>query len=690
MPANNSVTINFRVNGGDLQSYMDQLNQRALNLSRQMLRQAEQESDVAKDQLRSYQAQIAALQRKLETEAQLAELEAGMSRETRIDQHNDNIQARYADLDDRYERGEITRRQHRQGVRQVDEEDKAGVQGADERYQQEIRSISEQRRDNALLIRTMRDNVDTVRSTSQQEIRQMRNGDESLVDAIQDDDDPTALLANRLASQQFVEEQARENDKKGKDQESMFGSLMKAFAFEKVGAMFSQIPNAKNELDFVKPMLSIGGMGAGALVGSGFEALTAGQIEYASIGANMGEKVGEFFGEAFARSFKSREELMGSNYQLQALTGQGMQIDAFGKDGLGGTGLAKVTADLSAYGSDFKETAQLQFKLAQAQANGRNLNGGAENMLAAQQGLGIGQDIFIQLVELLRSSRDQNRDVIKLIGGVASAGKNNVFANDRTFLAEFMQKNFTNTQKMLLQTQNEVASGTTFDILKRFNALGGPWEARDPRSGGLINTVQNSLANPGSDNVKALSFLALREQDPSMNFYQILEEQQKGLASPKYLKSMLAKVDSMGGNEEMKMYNVANLLGLGGNLAAARKLYQNKDQLMSGQISTEELLGSGEYSESGLRGLGKEQTGKYTSSTAEIENEFIKSAVSGITLVGDKMKDLFGDMMGEIKKYVDAKVDSLYKGDAAAPPMKQNQAIHKVGGDANKKGGGGW
>lgn len=685
-----SVPINFRVSGSNVQEYMDRINQRANEMSAKFITDARAQTDVAKEQLKIYQQQIVELQRKFATEQRLAEISAQQNRANRLESHDTGIRQRYEEIDQQFQRGDLSNKQRRQAIERVQYDDEQGRSEIEEQYRQEQASAREQRRDNAQLLRTMRDNVDAIRTTSQAELNQMRRGDESLIDAVREDDDPSRRLANQLSTQQYIEEQAGRREDKPKE-ESTFGALLKALAVDKIGGMVASIPGAKNELDYIKPMLATTGMLVGGLLGNAIDAANVkilgnglGNTNFGALGTQLGEKAGEFFGEAYSRTYKSRDELTIANFRTQALTGINLGVNNIGgANGLGGTGMAAVTADLKDYGADFKETAELQYKLAVAQANGRNLAGGAENILALQQGLGISQDTFLGLTELLRSSREENRDVIKLIGGVASAGKGNIFAQDRTFLGEFMQKNFSNLQRTLLTTQNEIASGTTFDILKRFDAIGGPFSARDTRSSGLINTIQGSLANPGSDNLKALSFIALRQNNPQMSLSSLLEEQQKGLASPTYLKTMLGMVDRLGGDESMKIMNTAQMLGLGNNIGAARKLYENRDKLMNGQISTAELMGTGEYSQESIRGLGKQQTSVYSVSTAEIENAFIEGATKGIQTVSKKMFQLFGDMIDEVQKYVDQKIKGSFKTETSP---RQNAVWEARGAfDANGK-----
>lgn len=677
----NSTNVSFKVSGGDLQSYMDSLKQKANQLSTGMIENAKREGEVAKDQLRSYERQIAALERKLRLEASLGAKQAEFGRDEKIANVQERTRKAYGRLDDDLAAGKISPKDYSKMVSKLDKSELAGTKSAEEDYKDQLKRTKEEQRENQTLIRTMRENVDTIKQTSQQQLGQMRKGDDALIDAVEEDGEPTERLANQLASQQHKDELEKSKKKEDKDQPSVFGGFLKALAFERVGGMVAQMPSAKNELDFAKPMMATMGMAIGGLAGNLIDALNVkvlgsglGNTSFGALGAQFGEKIGEFAGSAIERSYRSRDELTTSSFRLKALTGGSFGIDANDK---GGTGLADITADLKEYGSDFKETSALQLRLATAQGTGRGLKGGVENMLAAEAGLGVTSDSFLSLTELLRSSSKDNRDVLRLVGGVASAGKNNVFKDDRTFLNEFLAKNYSQLQKTLLQTQNTVASGTTFDILKRFDAVGGPFSARDSRSGGLINTVQGALTNPGSDNLKALSTIALRQANPNMSFFDLEKEKQKGLGSATYLKSMLKAVDTMGGDESMQKMNFAQMTGLGGNLAAAEKLWANRKALTEGKLSMSELMPGAGYGEGDVRALGKEQTSVYSKSTAEIENAYIQDAVKGIGVMGEKMTELFGKMMDGVGVYIDSKLKGMLDGVDSKEPARRN-TTHSV------------
>lgn len=682
----NSVNVNFKVGGGDLQSYMSNVKQKADQLSNSMIENAKRESSLAKDQLRSYEQQIAALERKARLQTSHATRGAELSKTSGLSEIQSDLRERYAEINRQLSSGKIDPRKAMSLRADALEGYKQRVEETEDSYKDELKRIKDERRDAQTLIKTMRENVDTIKQTSQQQLGQMRKGDESLVDAVEEGADPSARLANQLASQKHVDELEKEKKKEPKDQStSQFGPFLKALAFERVGGMIAGMPSAKNELDYAKPIMATMGMAVGGLLGNIIDAANVkflgtglGNTSFGALGAQFGEKIGEFAGSAIERSYRSRDELTTSNYRLQALTGIDFGVNGVQADKSGGTGLSSITKDLAEYGSDFKETATLQLRLAQAQGTGRNLGDGVENALAAEAGLGVATESFMGLTELLRSSTKDNRDVLRLIGGVATAGKGNIFKDDRTFLNEFLTKNFTQLQKTLLQTQNAVASGTTFDILKRFDAVGGPFAARDTRSGGLINTIQGALVSPGSDNLKALSTIMLRRTNPNMDFFELEKEKQKGLGSGTYLKSMIQAVQGMGGTESMQKMNFANMTGLSGNLAAAELLWSKRSGIMSGKISGQELAPGGEFGEGSIRTLAKGQTSVYSKSTAQIENAYIEDATKGITLMGRKMTELFSKMMDGVAKHIDEKMKELLHQTRAPEPVRKNQTVRPM------------
>lgn len=666
-------TVTFKVAGNDVISYMDKIKQKADQMTGDMIANAKKQADAGKDQLKALEDQIKALERKNKIESEMSRRSTIENREGYKEQNESEYNKKIKEI---REDPTLTTSQkaERGGTASDIRNAKNDMASKDARDQ--LTAIREQERQAALQTRLLKDNVETIKTTSNQQLIQMRRGDDSIVQELDETATPMDKLAHEVAQQRHDEEHKPPKEEPEK-KEGAFGGFLKAMALERGLGLAAQIPSAKNELDFVKPMMSMMGMAMGGLAGNLLDMADvkilgtgAGQSNWGAMGTQIGEKAGEFFGQAMQRSYQGRDQLTGANFHLQALTGQNLGIDAIGgKNGLGGTGMSSAIANLEEYGLTMKEASELQYRIATSQGNSHNMGRNAENMVATDRALAVSQETQTSLIEM---RRQYSGDITKLVGGIAQKGANGMFAGDRTFLNEFIGKNFVSLQKELLKNgADNVSTGATFDILNRFNNVGGAFSARDPRSGGLINSIQGSLVNPGSDAMKAMSFMALRQSNPGMGLADLQVEREKGLSSPTYMKSMMQRIMGMGGDEQFQRMNLASAFGISNT--AAKRLYEHRGAIMNGSISQGELAGTGAYGEDAIRASGQAQTSKYSKSTAEIENAFVKDVAGAITLVGTKMKDLFGDMVGEMKQYV----SDLFAGKSTTPgqTVKKNLVL---------------
>lgn len=651
-------SVSFRVNDTGVASFIDKLKQKSSELTSEMIRDAQRQTNVAKEQISLVEEKIKALERQTKLETQAAESRIREVAGNRVI----TSQARIGALEDknkeRFRSGEIDSGEYQARKKKIndlksDYSEANITAGAEEQIQQ----LKEQARQTLQLAGFMKEVVSTLRVTSKEEINAVKSGDQTLSDLLEDEKDPQKRLANQLAAQQIQESNKRSEGKR--DQPEQWLQFAKALTFERLGGMVQQMPTANNELDFVKPMMAMMGMTSGMLIGTIAEAFTAGQIEYATIGSQFGERMGEVAGTALERTFRARDELTSSNFKLKALGGDNIgKVEAFlSKNGqdtqLAGRGVIEnLEQHLERFGLSLNEVSQLQYNIATKQGSVDNLSRTTTQVASLEGGWGVRNETSMMMLELLRSNKVGDKDLQSIVGGILQKGtQSGLFQNgDRSYLNEFLSKNFSQLQKTLLSTQSTVSSGTTFDILSKFNNLGGEWSSKDSRSGGLINNIQSSLSNPGSDSMKALSFYIMKQQHPEMNLADTGIEIQKGMGSPKYLQSMMKYLTSMGGDESYQVYNVANAFGLQNNLAAAKKLVKGYGKL-GDKFSIDNLKGTGEYSESSLDILATSQQG-ITSSTAEIENAYVESAVKGLSVMKDKMTGLFGGMVDELKLWI--------------------------------------
>ena len=675
-----SASISFKVVDNGVGSYIEKIKQQQASLVNDMIRGAQQQTGAAKEQLSIIERQIQALERKSALEKQYYLRQLRETRDNRLDRIEDIENRGVRDI---WARTDINNRQKEKLARHLIERRNELKDRVNADYGEKVNKIKDQYDESRLTNKLLRDNVEAIKTGSKDQLNQMRKGDENIVNAVDENGQSTERLANQLASQQYISEKEKDKKEAAKEKGGVeqWLAFSKALAVDRGLGLATQIPNARNELDFIKPLTSIMGLAIGGLAGNLMDMMNIkvfgnglGNTNFGALGTQLGEKAGEFFGSAMERAWQAREDLTNTSYRLQALTGKDIGVEKFaiGSSKLGGRGLNMYSEDLSRYGVSYQEAAEIQLAVAQRQGYGRNIASMTRGVVTAEHGLGVSKETSYALMELQRSSKESDKDFLRTLTGILESGKDNIFKEDRAYLNEFVVRNFSQVQRELLKTQSAVSSGTTFDILRRFDSLGGEFSARDPRSVGLINQIQGALANPSSDNMRALSFQVMRRNNPGLGIAGILEEQQKGLGSPAYLRSMLGAVDSMGGDTDMKIMNIAGMFGLQGNMRAARRIYENMDKLMKGDISTKDLLGS-DQSLSDVDSKAVEQTGRYTASAAEIQDKFIQDVTQGVNSVRDKMKELFGDMTEELKKFIHKQLNGNGGSNTTSTPSSVRQ-----------------
>jgi hypothetical protein len=678
-----NVSVNFKVSGGELSNYIDQIQKKSDALTNSAIKSAMEQSNASKEQLKIINEQIAAVERKNRVESQAARAIALERRDEALKAHKEQIDS---DKNKAYSNDKLSDKDLKERITAIEGRERSGEDKIKGDYRDQLTVLKEQERQSKLQTSLTKDQIQTSREAAREQVKAIVSGDKTLADVYKEVGEEANEEEKLTLS--LIEDQLKEEKKKAekeKDKDTVLGAILKSDLLKSAGNMVGGIPNAKNELDFVKPMTSMIGMAIGGALGSAIDLATGtkvlgtgvGQTQAGVIGAEMGKIAGEFIGGSLERAYKGREELTNRNFALQALTGMDYGVDGFGSknNGLKGTGRSNLTGNLSKYGLDYSQTADLEFQLAQRQGKGSNLYGGAENVVALEKGLGVSRDAIYSVIEMQRSSLEGNKDFMKTISGVLKEGNKNVFKDDRTFLSEFLGK-FTGLQRELLKSQGTVATGTTMDLLMKFNSIGGQFDMRDPRSMGYVNSINNSLINPNTDFKKSLSYYALRQHmGTGANIADIMQEQQKGLGSETYRNSIFGLYSSMG-DDGTKRMAFADLVG--GNVDAGTRLLRafQSGSLKNGGGFGKEL--SAGFGENDVRSLADSQVGQYTKSTAEIQNMFVDDVSKAVVGVGDKMKVLFGSMIEELETWIVDKIkgntgtsSKVYQNNKYIPPTMQ-------------------
>lgn len=616
---NNTVT--FKVAGNDVLGFMDKVKSKSDQLTGDMIDSAKKQNDSAKDQLKTIEEQVKALERKSKLEAEIARQKATRDRNDRIDELEASRSRSLSMLPSTQGRNKSFADAVEVNRRKINDNIDSQIQAEKGKYRDAIQNSREQERQAILQTKLMKDNIETIKTTSAAELNQMRKGSDSLLEELDENATPTQQMARDIASQKYkgeVEERERK-DQKGRG--SIFGDLLGVDNLNKFLNTVGKIAKTENGFDLIQPASQGIGQIAGSIIGGIIGSLVApggGTLIGAGIGGSIGSTIGGGVGEFEQRRAMAGQDFLSSKYKYEATTQKG--VGSF-------SDMASMGVSAGQYLGSLRDAAVASGSSSRAGQN-------ADDLLEMEKGIGLSKDVSVQLLTLFRGTA---KDISDLVGGVMAKGRGGMFAGgDYTFLNEFMGK-FVQLQTSLRANTDEVRTGTTFDILNRFNNVGGMFSTRDPRSMGLIGQINNSLTNPSTDSLKAYSMLALRQSNPGASLADLDVERERGLSSSTYLKSMLQYVDFLGGDESTKRKNISGMFGI--NAAAAKRLFENKDKLMSGQMNMNEIEEFGYVGN--FRGAAESKTTALEKNYADIQNGLLSGWYKSL----DAMVDAFQKAM---------------------------------------------
>lgn len=472
------------------------------------------------------------------------------------------------------------------------------------------------------------------------------------------------LLAAELAEQQIAYEKGKEKPK----EPNIINSIILADALIKGMDAARGIATSKNGFDAFDKLGTLAENAATGITGIVMKGLAGLASKYGGKGAGdlvnsaspfVEKAVGTLVNidwETKSNTVKAREQLNKSLFGFRALTGRNSQ-----------------SRDLSEYGFNYSDFAGRSSDVARSLGSSKGAEDNASKTVLLERAFGINVNTSSQLLDLMRSMNQTDRNLTNLVGGVWEKGQS-IFKGDRTYLNEFIQKNFTSLQRELTKNQTSVASGTTLDILARFNAVGGQFGAQHQNSMGLITTVNNALTNPNSDNANALSFNALRQLNPSAGIFDLLKMRQQGVRSPGYLKAMLGMTDRIGGDTQMKKYNFASLMGMTDNLDAAEELYNGRGNF-SRNFSKGDLK-----SKMSINGLMKE-AGENTPNMERYDAKMFNKMVQGGY---ESMKEIAKELVAVVDEAFKQKTFVVYGADGSKMVISGNKTQSPNGQSQNK------
>jgi hypothetical protein len=651
----NRINVTFAANGAALTSFIESVQQKSAALTANAIKNAQLETSSSKEQLRIITQQISALERKNALESQASRLVLGRGREEALSRNRDEFEGRKNEI---FGNKSLTENEKKEKITALEGSEKSGADKIKNDYRENLLASKEQARESRLQTQLSRESIQTAKEAARETIRSIQVGDKTLAsvyesvghERTEEEGLTLGLIEEGLRGKKSNEDREEPTKKK----ESIFGSILGVENLNAVTGGVSQLAQTKNGFDVLPAIGEMTGTITGTLLGMLF-----GQGEATGKVTGMAAKAAAEF---LRDKALAREDLGKARNRYNAITGSDPGIADTEKIGVGITQFMQQQSDYArkrGYGAESLNTTR--------------------EALYAEKGFGVDQSTSAGLIEIQRSSKESNRDLAKLISGIAEKGRGGIFqGNDMTFMNELIGR-FSNLQREMLKTSETVPTGLTMDILNKFNSVGGAWSARDPRSAGYINTVQESLSEPGSDNMRALGYRILAEANPNMTPFDLREEMQKGIAAKGYLSGVLKYVDRVGGDEKQ------NLAGAfpGLPLSAVRRLYENREGLENGSLSMDELQAKFPID---FKARAEARTNTLEKNTAEVANGQLKDTFGTVGAMADAIQSAIkASLSGAVITMENGK---MVLAPASVPAPKQNKTRNPY--DKDAQFGPGW
>lgn len=205
---NNTVT--FKVAGNDVISFIDKIKAKNTEMTNQMISEAQKQSSSSRDQLKMIEDQIKAIERRNRLESAASRENLQNQRDLMKSKNSEDYSARVEEINNNTNLSKFQR------VRQIGDASAAKDikdEEVDKTYKEQISVQREQERQQVTQTKLLRDNIETIKTTANTQLSQLRKNNGELVDELDKNSTPIEDLSKRLAEDRYEEEKG----KRGKD-----------------------------------------------------------------------------------------------------------------------------------------------------------------------------------------------------------------------------------------------------------------------------------------------------------------------------------------------------------------------------------------------------------------------------------------------------------------------------------------
>lgn len=721
---------------------LDNLRQKAEQVSREISEGSEETARSSREALDNINEQISAIERRNQAEqrqpqrgsiqrmrAESQETIRGMIRETADmggGEQADYIERQIKSIQQR------SRRETQRRLYAAERRKEARMEGAstygerariEEEFESQVSEIKRGGREDQIQVELLREILDAIRETSEEEIREdrenvMRQVDE-MEDVLESGRVPEGREEEFLRRSMQREELAPEDDRTF---QSIVGGLLLGRAMQTA----STLPGARTEEDVISKLIEIIPVSAAALLST---KVAGTGVDVAAIGATAGG----IASSAYKRSVDEALRAERASNLLAATTGatpfarraaqaelraggasSGMQRGMYNPGGIhwdeegpytlsptrgkvrvsqeqldspmfraaaGGVVGERNLPDLDnqptptffgqEFGFDIATAMEQARGLGQARGTGAGLLGVTRESLALQRAFGLDPNQVGAVAGrrlMGAGAGDPMSDVGNLISIMRSQGG---FANeDFTRLAGILE-----AQNALLEEQSgyleNLDPNVAASVFARFAGTGGSFDiTQDRRATGRILQLNQGLRQPGNQFQQAMNFAVLARQNPEMSYFEMLQAQEQGIMNPELLTGTLGMLQSQFGGGENFRLGIMNRFGIGANQAGElARIFESGEMGAIGERQIKNILGEDTGRQQEIEERAREFTAQLEISQAKITDAFTQGATDGIA----KVTELTAQKIEEVADAIITKImKSQISGDSGITTPLQN------------------
>lgn len=616
-----------------LSSTMQKLQDKAETASSKLLESYSKTGKKSKDL-------VELLKKEVESQERLAQLSSADKRYEAAEKYSrkiDEINKKEEEAQKRLDSQRLKPKEREEAEKKLsegfEEQRSAAAVVRDDTVQKLKESLEEQKRTNQLLKQLL----ETDRVQWEEEVENDRKSVENFVRQT-DKDGTDGMSIEEKAKYRYQKSLLEETEPQKRGGQSVLKDILGAGLIRDMGAMLGQMPNASDGYDMVAPMLRLAGAFSGAAIGAGVGAgagalqtgtggtgIGLGAIQGATLGGEMGSRAAEIAGNALSRFFTERENLESASLGYKALTGKNA-----------------TASGVNQFGVSTAEATAIEGQMAMSSGGSKN---DIRGFLGAQTGYGIDQGSLMGMVgSSRRTGGEFGKEIRNLLGTAEEEGIDRILFND-------LVKGQTQLISSIGSMTEKVDPKNITALMMEMNDIGGGLSIKDPRSMGMIQSIDSGLKG-GNDFNNAMDLTVLRKMKPEGSLLDLMEIKEQGLSSDdgrEFLKGVLEQYKKMTGSEDQAVLALKGREGFGNlPIQVLRDLLNDSEKIDSMDPSKMK-------SEAAI--LEQENVSRRAIMRSEVTDAFAVGAIEGMSKINDQMAGLF-------KKAIDKALEDIKIGDA--------------------------